>query len=751
MLPALRGTMDAVDRKTAEKRVIELRDLLDRANRAYYVEAKPIMSDREFDRLLAELADLEQRFPELEDPDSPTRRVGGEPTEGFPTVEHELPMLSIDNTYNEAELLEWHARVLRGLGIKGGGNAAARGDGDSLFSDGAAAPETWPVLAADPKIDGVAISLRYEKGRFVRAVTRGDGTRGDDVTANVRTIRAVPLRLSGGAPEVLEIRGEVFMPLKEFDRINAERVEQKLGPFMNPRNACAGTLKMLDARVVASRRLGFVAHGRGVTSDAGFASSHSELLDRVKAMGVPVNALQARTRSIREVLDAIERFAAERARLEYATDGMVVRVDDYGLQERLGATSKSPRWVIAYKYPAERRTTRLLRVEHQVGKSGRITPRAVMEPVVLSGTTVRHATLHNYGLARKKDIRIGDTIEVEKAGEIIPYVVGVVPEERPRSAKRIEAPGKCPVCGGPVEVEPPEAAGDPEQETSRACVNPECPAQIREKLIWFAGRGQMDIEGLGEKTIDLIREDPEIPLESFADIFRLGEHRERLVGLDRMGAKSVENLIRSIERARQRGLSRVLAGMGISHVGSTTAKLLCRRFPDIDALLGAEEWQLRPKTLSRAEAKAHGLPEDPKERSETGLGVTTAPVVYAYLHSEAAQRTFRELKEVGVDLRSKEYRGGTGPVGGAAAAENPFSGKTVVLTGSLGSYERGALSELLESLGAKVTGSVSKKTDLVIVGQSPGSKYDKAVELGIETWNEGRLLRALFAAGVEPS
>src|SRR5262245_42837164 len=419
---------------------------------------------------------------------------------------------------------------------------------------------------------------------------------------------------------------------------------------------------------------------------------------------------------------------------------MVVRVDSFALQERLGVTSKSPRWIIAYKYPAERKTTKLIRVEHQVGKTGKVTPRAVMEPVLLAGTTVKHATLHNYGRVRdaatekdgtRTDIRIGDTVYVEKAGEIIPQVVGVVLAERPRNAQKVVAPERCPECKGPVEVEPPEAAKDPAQETERRCVNPECPAQVREKLIWFAGRKQMDIEGLADKTVDQIRTESKIPLATFADIFHLKDHRAALLELERMGEKKVDNLLEGIEAAKSRGLAKVLAGMGIRHVGDTTAKMLARNFKDLGDLLSASEQQLRPKSLSKDEAAALGFDKETANRPETGLGKDTAPLVYEYLHSKAAGRTFADLQKAGVDLASHDY---VSPKDRAKkTSSGPFAGQIVVITGTLTKYEREDLSTLLESLGAKVTGSVSAKTTLVIVGESAGSKLDKARELGIQT------------------
>ncbi len=737
-----------------EKRVGELRDLLERANRAYYVDSSPVMSDREFDLLLAELGELEASHPELDDPNSPTRRVGGEPIEGFQTVEHPVPMLSIDNTYNEADLGEWHARMVRLLG---------KSDDDSLFGGQDTDGSSEINFCVDPKIDGVAISLRYERGELIRGVTRGDGRKGDDVTHAVRTIQSVPLRLLATGeteiPGVLEVRGEAFIPDGEFVRINERRDAEGLEAFMNPRNACAGTLKSLDPKVAASRRLGFVVHGRGQMED-GFADGHAQFIERVRSLGLPAGEHVQICRTLDEILEAIRRFDGERRELPFATDGMVVRVDRYDAQQRLGVTSKSPRWAIAYKFPAEHKPTRLIEVEHQVGKTGKVTPRAVMEPVLLSGTMVRHATLHNYGQIAKKDIRVGDTIEVTKAGEIIPYVLGVVLSKRPESAKPIEPPKTCPVCAGPVEVEPPEGAENPEAETTRRCVNPECPAQVREKLVWFAGRGQMDIDGLGERTIDQIRatsldpDDPArdelgvppdvlpIPFEHFADVFRLAERRDDLLELERMGEKKVDKLLVGIEDAKSRGLARVLAGMGIRHVGSATARQLACLFADIDAVLDAPLWRLMPVAVNQMskDRRAELTGSDAKiiDPPETGLGATTAPIVHAYLHSKAARITFDRLREAGVSLVSVNFEGAMDGPG-----DHPLAGKTFVITGTLERFTREQLKELLEEMGAHVAGSVSSKTDYLIAGANAGSKLGKAQSLGVETWDEEKMLRSL--------
>jgi DNA ligase (NAD+) len=703
-----------VAKDSIEHRISSLREELHRANRSYYVENAPFLTDREYDEKLRQLADLEQAHPKFDDPQSPTRRLGDEPVEGFRTVAHAVPMLSIDNTYSDEDVRKWVTRVSNALGA-----------------------DTTVRFACDAKIDGVALSLRYEDGRLISALTRGDGTRGDDITSNVRTIRAVPLVLDDPPSGVLEVRGEAYIPNAEFARINVEREARGDEPFMNPRNACAGTLKSLDPAVTRERNLGFVAHGRGQVDQPDLATNHAAFIAQVRRFGLPTNETIL-CDDAEGVVQAIRDFHAASASLEYMIDGMVVRVDDFAQQQALGVTSKSPRWCVAFKYPAERKPTRLLDVEHQVGKTGKITPRAIMEPVLLAGTTVRHASLHNYGLVAQKDIRIGDLVIVEKAGEIIPQVIEPVLAERPRGAKPIVAPEHCPTCGGPVEIE----CDDDGRETTRRCINPECPAQIRERLIWFTGRNQMDIDGLGEKTIDQIREQSDIPLNHFADIFRLHEHRDALLELERMAERKVDKLLQGVEDAKSRGMARVLAGLGIRHVGDSTAKALARVFADIDALLAAELWQLMPtavNTMSREKrAELTGREDKIDDPAETNLGAMTAPVFYDYLHSAAARETFDALREAGVDLSSVDYRDAAD-----APEDSAFAGKTVVLTGTLESFERKGLADRLEALGAKVTGSVSKKTDLVIAGEKAGSKLAKARELGIEVWDEGKLLANL--------
>ena len=688
-------------------RIDELRELLHRANRAYYVDAAPFMSDAEFDRLLAELAALESAHPERFDPNSPTQRVGGEPSTGFAQVTHRVPMMSVDNTYSTDDLRAWWDRCEKALG--------------------------HPFAAvADPKVDGVAISIRYEHGRLVQAATRGDGTVGDDVTRNVRAIDAVPLVLAASAgspvPPVLEVRGEIFMPNASFERINDERRRAGEPEFMNARNSTAGTLKSLDPAVVRSRGLSFVAHGVGHVEDVSLdgrpVATYLDFLRALRALGIPVPGTEVRCTSADECVAAIERFGAARADLAYAVDGMVVKVDAFADRSALGVTAKSPRWAVAFKYPAERKPTVLRSIAWQVGKGGTLTPRATMDPVVIAGTKVQHATLHNIDEIHRKDLRIGDTVVVEKAGEIIPQVVEVDLAKRPADALPVEPPAACPSCGEPVTKEGPKLF----------CTNAACPEQFRERLKWFVGRNQMDIDGLGEKIVDQLLDAGLV--RGFADVFRLDPARvaeltsesvtksgKRMVR--KIGAKTAASIVAGAEQAKGRGMARLLESLGIRHMGTASAKAFARAYPDVDALRAAS-------------------PEDLMQIHD--IGEVTAPSIHADLHSPAMDRTLRELRDAGVSMASTTFRApdeardrsASGTPGGA-----DFAGKTVVLTGELESLDRRTATERLEALGAKVTGSVSKNTHLVIAGPGAGSKLAKATELGIEVWDEARLLRAL--------
>lgn len=680
------------------QRIAQLRRQIERHNRLYYVEAKPEISDGAFDRLLAQLQALEDKHPELITSDSPTQRVGGAPIPGFHTVRHARPMFSIDNTYRHEDLLAWHDRVVKGLGTQ-----------EQLFGDNV-------QYVVEPKIDGVAVSLRYEDTRLVLATSRGDGQRGDDITHNIRTVRAIPLKLgektaesgrraTGGAkiPRVLEIRGEVFMPHEEFERLNRARVKAQEEPYANPRNVTAGTLKQLDPRIVAQRRLMFVAHGHGQVEPDRF-QTYSGFLARVRDWGVPASPLTRTCQGIEQVWHYIEQFEPQRSTLGYEVDGVVVKVDRRDQQDRLGYTSKSPRWCIAYKYAAQQAVTLLKQITWQVGKGGTLTPVAQLQPVLLAGTTVKRAGLHNIDEIRRKDVRVGDHVVVEKAGEIIPQVVRVVAQKRIGSAKVTAGPTRCPSCGEPAVREADEAA--------IRCVNPQCPAQLRERLIWFAARGQMDIEGLGEKAVHQLADAG--LLHSFGDIYRLKDHREAMLALERMADRKVDNLLEGIQQSKERGLARVLAGLGIRHVGTRAAGILADHFGSIQGIIDASVDDLS------------AIPE---------IGPATAQSVYGFVHSRAGQRIIGQLSRLNVAMTASRSRKPT--------QVSPLAGKTIVLTGTLERFDRDTLTKKLEGLGARVAGRVSKKTDLVIAGQNPGSKLHRAQQLGIDVWDEARLLEMI--------
>lgn len=662
------------------KRINALRDEIRRHDHAYYVLAEPTITDRQYDKLLDELLRLEQADPALITPDSPTQRVGEKPIEGFEQVAHSVPMLSIDNTYEAQQLRDFDQRVARGLD----------GEGYSYL--------------VDPKMDGVAVSLHYEKGILRRAVTRGDGRVGDDITHNVRTIRSVPLTLRGkNFPAYLEVRGEVVWPTESFTRFNANREAGGEETFANPRNATAGTLKQLDPSVAAGRGLRFVAHGYGRIEPLKVKSA-TELFELFGGWGLPVSPYRTNVDSIDGVVDRLAEWDERRHGLPYETDGLVIKVDVLKQREMLGATSRYPRWCIAYKFAAEQAHSVLRSVDYQVGKLGTITPRAVMDPVQLSGTTVRHASLHNFDQVERLGLRIGDTVVVEKAGEIIPQVVKVVVAKRPKGAKAIKRPDKCPVCKGDVEQD--------EGGVYIRCVDPTCPAQRKERLIHFAGRGQMDIEGAGQVSIEtLVDKDF---LNDCADFYDLSTSRDALVKLDRMGKKSVEKLLDGIERSKKQPLSRLLAALNIRHVGASTAELVANHFGSMDKVQNATREELG---------------------EVDGVGPELAGSITRFFESQSGAELVRRLRIAGVNMRQPK---GSGPgVGGALA------GKTVVITGTFQSMGRKEVQELVKRLGGKATGSVSKKTDLVVFGQAAGSKLDRAKKLGVKTIDEATFLRMI--------
>ncbi len=703
------------------QRIKQLTQELNHHNRLYYVEARPVISDQQYDLLLKELQQLESDHPDLALPDSPTQRVGGDPIDGFRTVPHAIPMLSIDNTYNRDDLNAWVERVEKNLT-----NNESDPDPDqpqnSLFSESDTSEYTCIAM---PKIDGVAISLRYEKGILTQALTRGNGAQGDDITQNAKTIIPIPLSLTTSdqtpIPDILEVRGEVFMTFKNFAALNRQREEEDQPPFANPRNSTAGSLKQIDPKLVAKRNLHFYAHSAGLIEPNPFTSFH-EFFTALNVFGIPPTPDTQSLSTTEDIWQYIQNFDRNRHDSPYPVDGVVITIDSFAQQQTLGQTSKAPRWRIAYKYAPDQATTQLLQVDWQVGKTGKLTPRATMIPTPLAGTTVQHATLHNAGEMARKDIQLNDTVIIEKAGEIIPQVVSVVTDERPPDAKPIIPPTQCPVCSGPVVVELEDGTAieidakttlTEEQkttETARRCVNPECPAQFREKLIWFAARNQMDIDGLGEKLIDQLLEQKLV--NHFADIFHLAA--DQFASLERMAEKSAQNVVQAIDNAKSRGLAKVLASLGIRHIGSSTARAIAQHYPDIDTLLKADTEELI------------NIPD---------VGPIVAKSLHAWLNSDAGHHTIKALRDAGLDLSSHQYD--------QTAADSPFNGKTIVLTGTLEHFKRNDLKEKLQALGAKVSSSVSSKTDILIAGSDPGSKHDKALKLEIDIWNESQLLEHL--------
>jgi len=653
------------------KRAEELRKLLERYNYKYYVEAKPDISDREFDRLLDELKDIEQKHPELRTPDSPTQRVGGQPIEGFHTVRHREPMQSIDNTYDANGLHEFDRRVRKGLGGE---------------------PVSYVV---ELKIDGVAISLTYEDGVFTQGATRGDGERGEDVTHNLRTVRDLPLRLHGKNPPALfEARGEIYMTRDDLARVNLQQKKAHKEPYANPRNLAAGSLKQLDPAICAERRLRLFAYGSGAVEGVEL-TSHRQLLELLRSYGFPVNTHVAAFDSMDAVIEYCNGWEKRLGDLPYETDGMVIKVDDLGQRRRLGATSKAPRWVVAYKFEQEQATTKVQDIVVDVGKNGVLTPVAHLDTVELSGTRVSRASLHNAEYIRAKDIRVGDTVVVIKAGKIIPYVLHADHSLRTGKEKPFSFPERCPRCEGPIKPD--------DRKVFYYCTNKNCAGQLKEKLRGYARRGAMDIEGLGEKIIDQLVEAELV--SSIPELYDLD--LAALLELERMGEKSGQNLLDGIAASKERGLSRLLAGLAIPHVGEAVADLLAQEFGCIDALLAASA-----ERLNEVE----------------GIGPIMANDIHAYFQDPAHRQVIEALRTAGVkmteDVRAKPKGSGD------------LTGKTVVVTGTLENYKREEIEGLIRKLGGKASGSVSKKTDYVVAGEKAGSKLDKAKELGVPVISE---------------
>lgn len=653
------------------ERVEELRQMLNQYGYEYYVLDRPSVPDSEYDRLMNELIQIETDYPELRTPDSPTQRVGGAPLDAFVKVTHDTPMLSLGNVFSKEELVEWVERIEKDLGYT-------------------------PTFVAELKFDGLAVSLKYENGRLVRGATRGDGTTGEDITQNLKTIRSIPLRLNEDV--TLEVRGEAYMPKRSFEQLNDER--ERIGEplFANPRNAAAGSLRQLDSKIAASRNLAFFAYG--LVSQDDLVASHDESLDYLKRLGVAVNGDYRICQTADELWDYIETYVTKRSDLPYEIDGIVIKVAGYEEQEQLGFTAKSPRWAVAYKFPAEEVVTTIEDVDFSVGRTGKVTPRARFAPVSVAGSTVTYATLHNEDFIKEKDLHIGDRVVIKKAGDVIPAVVSALASERSGEERVIEFPTHCPACGSElIRLE---------GEADHRCVNPECPAQLLEGLIHFVSRQAMNIDGLGEKVITQLHEAGLV--HNVADLYRLD--RDDLLGLERMGETSVTNLLSAIEQSKQNSLERVLFALGIRLVGQKAASLIAERFETMEAIIAATVEELT---------------------AIDGIGTKMAESIVLYFEKPEARELVKELSELGVNL---SFKGTKRPMTEGA----PLSGKTVVLTGKLHEMTRGEAGKQLELLGASVTGSVSKNTDLLVAGEKAGSKLAKAESLGIEVWDEAKLL-----------
>ena len=655
----------------ARKRILELVELINHHDSKYYAEDNPEISDFEYDQLFSELKSLEAQHPELVSPDSPTQRVSGKPVRGFPVVEHKVPMLSLDNSYSPDDLAEFDSRVRKWLGDE---------------------PVQYVV---EPKIDGLGIALLFENGLLVRGGTRGDGTTGEDVTSNIRTIRSIPLKL--GKSSLLtnsEIRGEVYMPIASFKRLNEEREEAGEQPFANPRNAAAGSIRQLDPSVVASRKLDAFFYTLSYMD--GDFKTHWECLEEMRRSGLRVNPTIRRFDAIGKVIEHCLAREKERDALEYEIDGMVVKVDSLDQQRRLGQTSKNPRWAIAYKFTAKQRTSKIRDILLQVGRTGAITPVADLEPVSIGGITVSRATLHNEDEIRRKDIRIGDTVLVERAGDVIPEVVKVIVDKRDGSEREFKMPTACPVCGSKIVREEDEAVA--------RCIGSSCSAQLKQKLRHFVSRDAMDVEGFGEAMIAQLVDSGLV--RSMSALYALD--KGTLMGLERVGEKSAEKLISEVEASKERGLERLLYGLGIRHVGGTVAESLAARLNTMDALMSATKDDLM---------------------KVDGIGEIIADSVVDFFSEPSNRTLIAELRERGLSMTA------------VSRSKGPLDGKTFVFTGTLKRYSRSEAGEKVESLGGKISSTLTKKTDFLVSGDDPGSKLKEAQKLGIKVVGEEEFLR----------
>ncbi len=683
-----RKKMRKLSREEAKKRIEELRELINYHNYRYYVLNEPEITDDEYDELFRELVELEEMYPEFVTPDSPTQRVGAPPRKEFGEVRHSIPMLSLQDARNDDELRDFDARIKRVLGL----------------------PMNAEIeYVAEPKFDGLSCEIVYVNGKYTLASTRGDGIVGEDVTPNVRTIKTVPMRLLKvqdiPVPERIEVRGEVLMSKKDFQKLNEELARRGEKTFANPRNAAAGSLRQLDPNITAQRRLDFIAWGVGVVEGISF-KKHSEVLETLEKFGFKAAKPRRICKNIDEVIEFYHRIESERDSFDYELDGIVVKVNDMELWERLGSTARSPRWAIAGKFKPRQRTTKILDVVYQVGRTGTITPVAVLEPVEVSGVIVSRATLHNFDYVKLMDVRVGDTVVVQRAGDVIPEIVSVVKDKRTGKERPIEPPTRCPVCGADVVKEG----------AYYRCVNISCPAKLVQALIHFASRRAMDIEGLGGKTAQLLVERGLV--KDLADIFYL--KKEDILKLPGFADKSAQNLIDGINRAKQDvPLHRFLYAIGIPNVGEFTAKLLADKFGSLEKLMKATYDQLL---------------------QIEGIGPEIARSIVEFFKEKRNIEVINKMFKAGLKL--KEVRK-------EEVQKSPFAGKTVVFTGALSSMTRDQAKSYVEMLGGRVSNSVSRKTDLVVVGENPGSKYQKAMRLGIKMVNEDEFLEMLRSAGVE--